>query len=83
MENNNNLDVIETTFEVMDDEPTTSGKGFGKIAIGLTAIAGAGLGIWLYKRRKTADERAKKRLEAKGYIVTAPEVESSDEEVAE
>lgn len=83
MENNNNLDVIETTTEVMDYEPKTSGKKYGKIGLGLAVAGGVALGAWLYKRRKTADERAKKKLEAKGYTVTAPVAEESDEEVAE
>lgn len=80
---NNNLEVIETTTEVMDcEQPKTSGKGFGKIAIGLAVAGGAALGAWLYKRSKTADERAKKKLEAKGYTVTAP-VADENEEVAD
>lgn len=83
MENNNNLEVIETTTEVMDCEPKTSGKGFGKLAIGLAVAGGAALGVVLYKRRKNRKERAKKLLEAEGYTVTEPVAEESEEEVAE
>lgn len=84
MSENTNLEVIENV-EVMDDcdISRTTGKKISKLAIGLTMAAGAGIGIWLYKRRKNRNERMIKQLEKAGYTVNKTEADDAEEETAE
>lgn len=84
MSENTNLEVIDNA-EVMNDcdiSQSTS-KKISKLAVGLTMAAGAGIGIWLYKRRKNRKERMIKELEKAGYTVNAPEADDAEEEAAE
>ena len=76
--NNQELEVLNEyeVAEMQDEE--TGGKGFLGIAI---ATVIAGVGVFLYKRSKKAEERKIEKLRKKGYVIYTPEeVEDSIKE---
>lgn len=58
--------------DTVDAVEETGGGFLGLIALAAVTI-GTGAAAWWYKKSGKADERRIKKLEAKGYTVTAPE----------
>lgn len=94
-EETENYEATELVPAEYHDEPETTGNGIvGKIVVGVVAVgAGVGALVW-HKNKAEREERAIRKLEKKGYVISKvqdavvveakPEVDSeSNEEVQE
>ena len=74
-----------TEMEVYNDHETSGGGILGKVLVGAGIVA-AGAAALIYKNRDKLEARRIRKLEAKGYVITKPEVcepEKNDSKVCE
>ena len=83
--NNDVIEVIEESIEVMEPEVIETSSGPNKLAIGIGLAAVGGVAAILYKNRKRFEALRIEKLRKKGYIIQDPkdhdEVTSDEDEV--
>lgn len=84
MTNNEEMNTeIETTeLEVYDEPETSSGNGL-KLALGLGALAAAGVAAWCCKNKAKIEERKIEKLRKKGYVIYKAEDDIEEDVVDE
>ena len=79
------MEEIEEVNDVVADEmPEESGKGFAGFIIAGLAIAGGAAAFAWHKTKNKREERAIRKLEQKGYVITKcdpDETEDVSEEI--